>query len=203
MDTLVKIFGGVEKVKVMRLFLFNPQTSFSIDEISKKAKINSARARREVKNLEKSGLIKTKTFTKEVLNGKNKKPSRIKKNGWILNEKFTFLKALQNFLINITSSQHKEMVRKVKRVGNVRLLILSGVFIQEWDSRVDMLIVGDKIRNSTVLSVISDIESEVGKELKYSVFETSDFLYRLGVCDKLVRDVLDYPHQKLINKIDI
>lgn len=203
METLEKIFGGVEKVKVMRLFLFNPQVPFDIDEIAKRTKIQNIRARKEVKNLEKICLVKKKIFTKEIQRKRKNTLIKRKTVGWILNEKFTFLHSLQNFLINITSSQHKEIVNKIKKVGSIKLLVLSGVFIQELDSRIDILIVGDKIRKSAILSVISDIESEVGREIRYSFFETTDFLYRLGVCDKLVRDILDYPHQKVINKIDL
>ena len=25
-----------------------------------------------------------------------------------------------------------------------------------------------------------------------------DFLYRFGICDKLIRDILDYPHEKIL-----
>ena len=47
------------------------------------------------------------------------------------------------------------------------------------------------------------LESEIGKELRYSYFTTDDFNYRNGMCDKLTRDILDYPHKKLVNKLGI
>jgi len=208
MDTLEKIFGGSNKVKIMRLFLFNPQTSFDLKDISQKTKTSLDRARIEIKNLEKVNLIKKRSFLKEIpiKNTRSKETNKVKKkrtNGWILDEKFPFLLPLQNFLINITSSQHREIMKKLKKVGSIKLLILSGVFIQEWDSRVDILIVGDRMKRGIIENVISEIESEVGKDLKYTFFETQDFLYRIGVCDKLVRDILDYPHKKLINRLEL
>jgi hypothetical protein len=39
------------------------------------------------------------------------------------------------------------------------------------------------------------IEAEMGIELVYATFTTKDFIYRLNMYDKLVRDVLDFPHQ--------
>ncbi len=203
METLEKIFGGVDKVKTMRLFLFNPQIAFGISDISRRTKITSARARTETKNLEKIGLIKKKIISKGASSLKKKAATKKRVQGWILDEKFSFLNSLQDFLINITSAQNLEILEKIKRVGLVKLVILSGVFIQDNESRVDILIVGDKIKKGTVLNVISDIESQVGKEIKYACFETADFLYRLGMCDKLVRDILDYPHKKVINKLEI
>lgn len=203
METLEKIFGGAEKVKTMRLFLFNPQSSFDISDIARRTKITLSRARTETKNLEKIGLIKKRTLNKGITNPKKKIVIKKKVQGWMLDEKFSFLKSLQNFLINITSAQYQEIVEKIKRIGSVKLIILAGVFIQDNESRVDILMVGDKIKKGTLANVISDIESQVGKEIKYACFETTDFLYRLGMCDKLIRDILDYPHKKLVNKLEI
>jgi hypothetical protein len=47
------------------------------------------------------------------------------------------------------------------------------------------------------------MEAEIGKELVFASFETADFHYRLGMYDKLIRDILDYPHQKLLDKLNI
>ena len=50
---------------------------------------------------------------------------------------------------------------------------------------------------------MSSIEAELGKELRYAAFETLDFQYRLGIYDKLIRDILDSQHQKILNKLAI
>ena len=47
------------------------------------------------------------------------------------------------------------------------------------------------------------VEAEIGKELTFASFETADFHYRLGMYDKLIRDILDYPHQKLLDKLNM
>ncbi|MCR4311355.1 MAG: hypothetical protein NUV54_02190, partial [Candidatus Taylorbacteria bacterium] len=77
-----------------------------------------------------------------------------------------------------------------------------GVFIQDTDSRIDLLIVGDLLRTPALETVIRNIEAEIGKELRYAVFETADFEYRFGMYDKLVRDILDYPHRKVLNRLN-
>lgn len=201
MEILEKIFGSANKVKIMRLFLFNPNTAFDAEEIIKRTKVPKTKARRELSDLDKINLIKKRVFTKEI---KTKSKTKKKKlQGWVLNKDFPYLLPLQNFLVHISSSQQKGIVDKIKKLGSVKLLVLSGVFIQEWESRIDILVVGDKIKPANVDSVISNIESEVGKEINYCFFDTSDFLYRLGVCDKLIRDILDYPHKKAINKLDL
>ena len=69
------------------------------------------------------------------------------------------------------------------------------------ESRVDILVVGDKINKTSLQNAMQDIESQIGKELSYAVFNTEDFSYRLDICDKLVRDILDYPHRKILKKL--
>ena len=54
-----------------------------------------------------------------------------------------------------------------------------------------------------LFDLLKEIEAEVGKELSYAVFASDDFIYRLNICDKFIRDVLDYPHQKILNKLGI
>jgi len=62
--------------------------------------------------------------------------------------------------------------------------------------------VGDKLKRGAVDRVIKTMEAEVGRELVYAVFDTADFLYRLNAYDKFIRDVLDYPHEKIIDKLN-
>jgi hypothetical protein len=206
METLEKIFGSANKVKIMRMFLFNPQIVFDLKEIARRTKMPSAKASREIATLEKAGLIKSKVFFKEIKTPTKKKISKPKKKkakGWILDREFAYLLPLQNFLVHISNSQQKEIVKKLKKLGSIKLLILSGVFIQEWESRADIVIVGDRMKASSVGNIMSQIEAEVGKEINYCYFETPNFLYRLGVCDKLIRDILDYPHKKIINRLEL
>ena len=95
------------------------------------------------------------------------------------------------------------LVKKFSSVGKVKLFIASGIFIQEWDTRVDLLVVGDDINLSRLEAVMKSIEAEVGKEIIYSAFETADFEYRYGMHDRLIRDILDLPHTTLVDKLGI
>ncbi len=205
MEILEQLFGSAAKVKIMRLFLFNPSATYDVKDIQERAKVQPAALRKEINLLHKIGFIKKKVFAKDVKKVKGKKTLIIKQktNGWVLDTKFYYLAPLQNFLIHLNPLRHQEIIRKLNRVGKIKLLIISGVFIQEVESRIDILVVGDHLKTQALESVIGTIEAEIGKELKYSTFETSDFQYRLGMCDKLVRDILDYPHEKVIDKLGV
>mgnify|MGYP003393030195 FL=1 len=185
MKPVSHIFGSEAKVKVMRLFIFNPSLILSPLEVAKRIKERLQVARRELRVLLKAGLIKKRA------------------KGFTLNQSYEYLRAVENFLVDATPLTHSEIIKRLSRAGSPRLILISGVFLHDKDSRVDLLIVGTNLKKPRVLSAISSIEAELGRELRYAIFETADFQYRLGLYDKLVRDILDYPHDKVLNKLDI
>ncbi len=204
-EILEKIFGGAAKVKIMRLFLFNPTETFDITEIMNRAKVMPSPARQEIEMMRKIGLIKKKNSVKEVVVGSGKKKKILKKKvaGYMLDDSFEYLTPLQVLLTDISPMRNTEILKRLNRVGKLKFVVVAGAFIQNWDSRVDLLIVGDNIKKTSLENIIKTIESEVGREIRYAWFETSDFTYRLGVYDKLIRDILDFPHQKILDKIGV
>jgi|SRR3989338_978288 len=204
-ENLSKLFGGEAKLKTIKLFVFNPEQAFDAIQISQKIKENLQRTRSELSSLEKAHFIKRKIFFKsEIKKIRNKKVvKKVKTNGWVLNKNFEFLTPLQQFLIKVNHLNPREIAHKLGKGGNLKLLVLSGVFIQDPESRVDLLVVGDHLKRAMVEGAIRAIESEMGRELRYAVFETPDFQYRLGLYDKLIRDILDYPHETIVNKMGV
>ncbi len=191
MEILSKLFGSETKVKAMRLFLSNPEHVFYTKDISERVKSEASKVRKELSVLEKAGLIKRKATGKKG------------GHGFALDTSFAYLAPLQGFLINTEPLQSKEIIKKITKLGSIKLIVVSGVFMQESESRADLLIVGDGIKKNKLENTIRIIESEVGKELKYAQFTTEDFKYRLSMYDKLTRDILDYPHRKVLNKLGL
>ena len=201
MEILEKIFGSTAKVKMMRMFLFNPTAIYDVDDMVGRTQLRGSEVRKELSNMEKMGMLRKKSFYKDVVvRGKDTKKRSI---GWYLNSGFPFSKELQALLVTTVPIKSGEIVRRLNRAGKIKLIIVAGIFIQDSDSRVDLLVVGDEIKKGTLENTIRHIESEVGKELRYTSFETDDFKYRLGVYDKLIRDILDYPHHVIVDKMGL
>lgn len=193
MDILEKIFGGVAKVRMMRLFLFNPEHVFSAPDIAKRIKVKQTDVRKEINVLEKVGFIKRRVTTYR----KRRTP------GFMLDINFQYYKELDQFLTAARPLSNVEIVRKLSKAGRIKMVVLAGIFLKDGESRVDMLIVGENIRPKALQNAVAAIEADIGKELVFAAFETSDFKYRMGVCDKLVRDVFDYPHITIHDKISV
>lgn len=208
MEELAKIIGSVARVKIMRLFLFNNDLPFDTDLVIARSKVVRATAQKELQLLLKVGFIIKTDFVKEIElkplkeKGDNTiKTKRVK--GFKLNPEFALAEPFRNLLIDYELVKTKDILNRLEKAGRVRLLVLSGIFTKDQDRSIDMLIVGDKLKKKEAERIIQTIESEIGKELRYAVFDTEEFIYRLKMFDKLVRDIFDYPHQKVVDKLKL
>ena len=95
------------------------------------------------------------------------------------------------------------ILKKLKPAGKIKLLIVSGIFLQQSESRADLLIVGDNLNKKILENRIKTIESELGRELTYAIFETKEFTYRLNMYDKLIREILDAPHERIVDFLQV
>lgn len=205
METLGLLFGTPARVKIMRLFLFNAGRFYDLKDTCDRTKITVSIAKKELGILEKARLIFSKPFIKVIEKVKDGKKYELKKKakGWVLNDDFVYINALRTFLLTTRNLEHNRILQKLSSSGKLKLVLLAGVFINDPESRVDVLVVGDKLSKGSLANAIKNLESEIGKELNYAFFETDDFKYRIGVYDKLVRDILDYPHKILLDKLAI
>ncbi len=201
-DILSRLFSSPHRPKLLRLFFLNDDSVFTVSEISRRSKVPRPYLRRELSLLYDIGFIKQRNKIVVRLSKTGKQQNRIEK-GWQLNTDFTLLNQLKRLLINADMFDIAEISRRIRRTGKIRLIIVAGIFIQDEKSRADLLIVGDNLKRSTLENLIRTMESEIGRELIYGVFASTDFEYRLTVYDKFVRDILDFPHQVLYQKIAI
>jgi hypothetical protein len=173
--------GNAARVKIMRLFLLNRNKVFTNKDIVKRSRVSAEVVRRELKLLLSVGFIKKRGAA-----------------NWSFNFAFKYGEEFQDLLVRSDSLNNETILNNFKKVGRVKLVIISGLFIKNEDSRVDLLIVGDKLSKAKIEEGMRKLEAELGAELVYAVFDTKEFMYRLNMYDKLVRDILDYPHEVLL-----
>lgn len=199
LDSLSILFGSQARVKLLRFFLFNPSSEFSFDDISKRAKLVRRTARTEINALIRAAVIKQKQITVEV----PEKNRKMKVQGYVLNENFPQLDSLQKFLFETAPIDGKTLVKHLKKAGTLDVVIAAGVFLKNFDSRIDVLIGMKELSESKIETAIRSLEAEIGIEIRYAALKTEDLMYRVGMYDKLTRDVFDYPHQILVDRVEI
>lgn len=198
MDIIAKLLGPV-RLKVLRFFLQHEEGVFEDKDIAKRLKVSLPALRKELRFLSSLGLLKVKISLFVPTSTRTK---RRKFKGWHLVRQ-PVLGPLRRFLFNTVPFRHDEVVSRLRGVGKIKLLILAGVFIQNDESPIDILIAGDGLRRSSIETILRAMEAEIGRELNYAVFDTDDFLYRMQAFDKFIREVLESPHQKVINRLDL
>jgi tRNA/tmRNA/rRNA uracil-C5-methylase (TrmA/RlmC/RlmD family) len=189
MEALGKLFGTPARLKILRLFLFNEDTPFTPADAAFRAKVTLAATRKEIALLVSAGILKKK-------NGKGK-------TYYQANGSFPHYEQLLVFLRSTTSVKDINIINTFKKAGTLRAVVLSGIFTGVLEPKVDVLIVGDRLDERSIKAAIHSIEAELGRELRYASFATPDFRYRAGVYDRLIRDVMDYPHRTIFDKIGL
>jgi len=185
MEILGKILGSTARVKIMRLFLLNHGKGFQNADIAKRSRTSADIVRRELRLLASIGFLKKRGHD------------------WYFDPAFKYGSELEALLINTDTLNTEGILTNFKKVGRIKLLIVSGIFIKNKDSEVDILIVGDKLKKGKIEEGIRKLEAEIGAELVYAFFDTKEFIYRLNMYDKLVRDILDFPHEVLLQSKEL
>ena len=186
---LEQLFESQAKVKLMRFFFRNQIDAFPIRQILKMLRMNSGAVRREIKKLEKIGLIDSR-----------KRQGRIV---YSLNSNFDFLEELKNLVLKSTISSKSELINDIRKIGNVKLLVLGGIFRNSETDGADILVVGDKINPRKLTTFLKDLEAEVGKELNCASMSAKEFNYRYDMYDRFVRDLINENKNILINKLNL
>ncbi len=212
MTIVEKLLGGTSRVRAMRFFLQSPGRVVTSRELAKSAQISPRAAAHEISFLRALGLIKNANRTDEVIRGKHLKRKKVA--GVMLSHDFPMLGPLRNFIIGASPVSREKMTTYFKNHRSIMLVALGGIFVPHdemvplddmlnlaSDPQLDLLVVGSKVKRGKLEPFVKKIEAEVGKELVWALFTPSEFEYRLSMHDKFLRDLFDYPHELLINKL--
>ena len=197
-DILSELFSSA-RVKVMRLFLRNPQESLSARDIAERVREDRSTAQKEIRLLAKIG------FLAPAVNGQARAGAKVKipSKNWMLNSEFELLRPIRTLLLKDLPVTNTDLLRRFKLFGNrIKLVYLSGVFLDRDDARADIIIVGDGVSRSRLIKTLQAIEADLGKELNYAYFTTEEYAYRTNMYDHFLRDILDYPHETLIDRLE-
>lgn len=186
-EPIAKLFGSATRVRLMRLFLFSPKRLFTQTEAAGRVRAPKSEVVRELKELKDAGFVRV---------------SRGKKLRFTLSDKFPYAGELQHMFLT-SSLQGSSIQERLRRAGAVRFIGASGMFMGDFEGKLDLLIAGDRLSESKVKRAVQALEADLGAELHYATIATSDFLYRLTVSDRFLRDFFDYPHLVLLDRLNL
>lgn len=182
---LKQLFTSQTRAKLLTLFLVNTEEEFFVRELTRKLHEQINSVRRELDNLKKIGLLKSRV--------KNRKKF------FVVNKNFIFFPDLRNIILKSLHSPDS-VIKKIQKFGMVDFVLLSGVFVDKISS-VDLLLVGEVDKEK--LESFLNTELEAKRPIKFTILSREDFLYRVKCKDKFIRDLLeDQSNIIALNKLE-
>ena len=177
------LFGSKTRVKLLHLFLNNPDKSFYVREITRliDEQINSVR--RELANMLSVGIITSDSSYNKLYYGVNQQYEHFAPLRQIFGDNKSSKKA------KVTGEASSEWQESLTKLSGLRLAVAAGRLVRGSASPVDLLLVGN-LSSTKVDEVIVKIEKAEGRSLNYSVLSYDDFYYRLSVRDKFVAEII-------------
>jgi hypothetical protein len=225
---LAKLFGSNSRVKLLKLFLLNPDKKFYIRQIARDLELQVNSVRRELDNLEKFGLLmsdlakgdgteeeikpgdtlpanealrstgllemaanRAKTapaVTEEVKD--NQAAGRQEKKYYRADANFVLFEEIRALFTKAQILYEKDFIDKLSSVGQPKLLVLSGLFVNGSTSPVDILMVG-KVPKDKFLRILKELEAELGREINYTIMDEEEFIYRRDMTDVFLYSILE------------
>jgi len=186
-EILDLLFGSRAKTRILRFFLLNPEGEYPLKEIAKKNMVSVSNARRELNELSKIKFINEKT--------------RKGVKYFSSNQQFYFYGELKSLFTKSNISPQTKGLDRLKHIGDVKLALVSGTFLNYPKSKVDMVLVANNVSRSKLNNVMNSLEADIGKEVSFVLMNNEEFKYRLDMLDRFLLDFLEGPHTELINKV--
>ena len=143
---LEQLFDSPLKVKLLRLFLRNPEKSFLLKEITKRVKSDIRSCRHQIEKLKSINLLGSRY--------------RAKKRIYFINPRFDFYGELRTLVLKSNPASKEKLIKRLRNLGRIKLAVLSGVFLNAENPRVDLLVVGDLIKKRKLDNFLKDLEEK-------------------------------------------
>jgi len=197
---LEKLFTSKTRVKLLQLFVLNPDKSFSLPEIISNLKLKSEAIKKELDNLQRLGLISIVDFLPAGDSGSDKNEKKSPPL-YKANSDFSLFEEMRALIIKAQVFNQQGLIDKISRLGRVKLLLLTGVFVNNPLSPIDLLVVG-RVNKILLIKQIKELEREVGKELNFTYLDTSEFMYRRNMTDVFLYEILEGKKIILIDELN-
>ena len=185
------LFGSKTRVKLLHLFLNNPEKSFYVREITRMIDEQINSVRRELANMVSVGIVQQDAIDNKLYYSVNEDYPYIKPLAAIFSDKNT-----EGGMGAASSVSWKD---SLGRMRGLRLAIISGKLVVGSSSAVDLLLVGDDMSVVTIKNLVKKIEKDRKIEINYAVISYDDFYYRMSVKDRFIMDIVRNKHSVVVD----
>ena len=183
---LEQIFGSKAREQIITLFVRNPDKGFYVREIARITGQYINSTRRELANLTRFGLLKSK--------------SQLRKRFYYMDQSFFLYEEIKSLFIKSKVFLENDLTNALKQIGDIKLLLFSGAFTGAL-TPTDLLLVGDALGTNKLRSVLENFSFTIGQEIKYTLFDVGEYRYRKEINDHFLNTIESQKHIVLIDKL--
>lgn len=188
--TLDLLLGSQTRARVLRFFFRHEGEAYRIGEVAKTIDQNYNTTASFVEDLVKAGILKkVKGQGSGMLYG--------------VSLDFHSYQQLRDFIYHTFPIGLPEATEAIKKTGRIRMALIQGVFLGEDGGSVDLFVVADDIDQKKFEAFVKNLEADVGREINYTLMDTSEFTYRYNIYDRFVRNLLKKHSIKLIDNLSL
>jgi hypothetical protein len=183
---LEQLFGSRTRVKLLRLFLSHPEQRWFVRELTRliHEQINSVR--RELLHLETLGLVKATTEQHRKY--------------YQVDTTFGLYPELKALIVKARLSLEKNSFERVLKQDSVKYLALTGYFVDDATSVIDVFIVGT-VQKTAIQAVLDDFKDQFGQQLRFTLMTPTEYYYRHDVTDKFLFTILNAKKIVLVDRL--
>ncbi|MDA3815215.1 MAG: hypothetical protein PF549_02515 [Patescibacteria group bacterium] len=181
------LFGSRVRWRLIKFFILNGSQQFFSKDVANINKLNTRETNQILQQLVKAKFLISRS-SKKV-------------NSYYLNKKFSFYNEIKDLVVKSNIYPQCESLKKVKHLGDVRLAIVSGIFINHTKAKTDLIIVADNVSRAKMKHLLEELTAEMGREIDYSLMTFEEFKYRVDMFDKFIMEIIGQPHEIVINKV--
>ncbi len=173
---LAQLLSSKPKTQLVNLFLAHPNRSFSFTELRETSQCSANMLKQTLREL-----IKTEFLITVPKN-------RIKY--YQMNRHFALYPELVNLLRKVKKLPEDLLARRAAKVGDAKLILLTGVFVGKPRIETDCLFVG-KISQPALNRFLNFAEKFAEQEINFTVFSNQEFEYRKIMNDRFLKNIVE------------
>jgi hypothetical protein len=181
------LFGSRVRARLIRFFILNPETEFTGSDVSEKVMLARPEVGRELQRLKKMGFVHEN--------------ARKRVKTYQLHPSFPFVPELHSLVSKSNVNVPHQMFQKLRASGEVKLILISGIFLNYPKGKADMILVINNASRQKLKSAVERIEAEVGRDIRFVLMDGEELRYRLNMLDRFLIEFLEGPYQEVVHKI--
>ena len=183
---LAQLLSSKPKTNLINLFLAHPGRSFSYTELRVSSECPNQLLKDTLKELDKMEFLNTTV------------KNRVK--SYQMNKHFALYPELLNLLRKVKNVPVDLLAKAAARVGDCKVVALTGVFVGKPRVETDLLFVG-KVSKAKFEKFLKLAEKFAEQQVNYTIFSPQEYDYRKIMNDRFLKNIMENNPVLVVDKL--